>query len=1075
MKKSFYLLLLVFFTQVMFGQNSRSVSGIVKSSDDGSPLVGVSIAVQGTTSGTLSDADGKFTLIVPAGKSLVFSYIGYEQQAVPVKSDAFLSIVMKVNVQMLEEVVAIGYGTVKKSDLTGAVGSVSGDKLKTAPVSGVDKALQGQLAGVTVNNNSGQPGSAATIRVRGVGTLNSSDPVYVVDGLITDNIQFLSPSDIESVEVLKDASAQAIYGSRGANGVIMITTKKGAVGKSKITFETYLGTQNVWKKLDVMQRDELANTLATFAGTKSYLDANGLNAWAARYKWSTTSTFYPQLQSTANPNGLDLNQIDTNWQDAVFVKDAPIQNYYLSMDGGNDKGTYMLSANYFDQKGTLIASSYKRLTLRLNSSYQMRKWLKVGENLSFANSSTYNINGNGQFTGILYSALSMAPWDPIRYPQGTMSYGRTPLDLSGVYSTPTLFANVQNPFVAAYNVKPYNSNIDIVGDTYLELTPIEGLTLRGDISMKYWDGMSRNFTPILSVTYEGVGHNRVDASMGRTMNLIYEGTATYHRLFAKKHDITLMLGATTEDDNYYSVNASGVDLINTDPKNWYVSQAPDGLYNIDATTQKGQRTGGDGVSKYRMVSFLGRLQYTFNNRYLLTASLRRDGSSNLPPGYFWDVFPSVAGAWKISEEDFFAPLADTFNFMKIRAGWGRIGNVNSLNATSATENVTGPGEWFVGYPLGTPNAIIQGMTLEKVPSLLKWEKSDQVDAGVDFGMFRNKLQTTFDFFARYTRDMLMGMHPPGNVGYAFDPTANAATVRNRGVELSLTHQNKIGKLNYSITGNVSYIKNELIALNNANPLDYAPILNNEGYPLNTIYVIQYAGVFKDQAEIDAYTWTDPTTGITQKIQPGARPGDAKYIDRNNDGQITTADRYNAGNPFPDFTYGLNGSLEWKGIDFQFFFQGVSGNKVYDYLRQNLLEGSGVNGIIGTQMRNVFLAVPDPDNPGNYINGMTGSNGSIPNPTSSMGSSNSVNNNSLSSRFVDDASYLRLKEIQLGYTLPQKLTAHAGIDRLRFYVSATNLLTFTKYPGYDPEVGSGGADWGNYPQSRNLLFGLNLNF
>jgi len=1074
MKKTFTLLFLAFFTQLMFGQDFRSVSGVVTAADDGTPLVGVSIAVQGTTNGTLSDADGKFTVSLPAGKSLIFSYIGYEQQVVAVKNEAFLNIVMKVNVQMLDEVVAIGYGTVKKSDLTGAVGSVSGDKLKTAPVSGVDKALQGRLAGVTINNNSGQPGSTATIRVRGIGTLNGSDPVYVVDGMIVDNIQFLSTSDIESLEVLKDASAQAIYGSRGANGVILITTKKGTSGKSKITFETYLGTQNVWKTMDVMKRDELVNTLAAFNGTKDYLDANGVNAWVTMYKMYSSDLHYPLIQSAANPNALDLTQIETNWQDQVFVKNAPIQNYYLSLDGGNDKGTYMASANYFDQKGTLIASSYKRLTLRINSSYQMRKWLKIGENLSLASSSTYNINGNSQFTGILYSALSMAPWDPVRYSDGTISVGRHPADLSGKYSTPTLLHNVTNPFVLAYNAKPYNNNIDIVGDAYLELTPIEGLTLRGDISMKYWDGITRNFTPVVDVTYQPVDWNSVSSSVGRTMNMTYEGTATYHRLFDKKHDVTLMLGATAEDNNYYKVSASGIDLTNTDPKNWYVSKTARNISTPDWSP-----SGGDDVSKERMVSFLGRLQYTFNNRYLLTASLREDGSSRLIRGYFWGTFPSVAAAWKISEEDFFTPLANTFNFMKIRAGWGRIGNIQSL-PLNTSETVFGPTDWWVGYPMGYPKAMANGMTLQAVPAILQWEKTDQIDAGIDFGMIRNKLQGSLDFFERNTRGMHMPMHPPGNVGYAMDLQANAANVRNRGAELSLTHQNKIGNLNYSITGNVSYIKNELTALNNSNPLDTPPIYNNEGFPLNTIYVVQYAGVFKSQAEIDNYTWTDPATGITQKIQPNAKVGDAKYVDRNNDGQITPADRYNAGNPFPDFTYGFNGSLEWKGIDFQFFLQGVSGNSVYNFLRQNLLEGNGTLGIVGTQMRNVFLPVPDPNNPANMINGMAGSNGSIPNPTNSMGGGDAYDNSSISSRFVDNASYLRLKEIQLGYTLPKKITAHAGIDRLRFYVSATNLLTFTKYTGYDPEVGNTGQgntgqDWGNYPQSRNLLFGLNLNF
>jgi len=1071
MKKTLIFLFFAFFTQLMFGQDLQSVSGVVTDADDNSPLAGVSVIVQGTAIGTVSDVDGKFTLSVPQGKSLVFSYIGYKQQVVNIKDNAFLNIVMEVDVQKLQEVVAIGYGVVKKSDLTGAVGSIKGDKLKTAPVSGVDKALQGRLAGVTVNNSSGQPGTDAIIRVRGVGTINNPDPIYVVDGVITDNIRFLSTSDIESLEVLKDASAQAIYGSRGANGVILITTKKGTAGKSNITFESYIGTQNRWNKLDVMKRDELANTLATFAGTKNYLDDNGLNAWAYRYKWSSTNTLYPRLQTTATPDGLDLMQIDTDWQDAVFVKDASIQNYYFSMDGGNDKSNYMVSANYFDQNGTIIGSSYKRLTLRLNTSYQMRKWLKVGQNLSFANSSNYNINGNAQSVGLLYSALSMAPWDPISYPQGTLSYGRTPADLSGKYSTPTLFPNVENPFNIAYNTKPWNQYIDIIGNAYMELTPIEGLTLRGDISTVFWNGTTRNFTPIQVSTYGGEDHTRVDASMGHTIQMKYEGTATYHKLFAEKHDLTLMFGATSEDMNYYIVNAGGLDLVNTDPRNWYVSQTPSGPYQIDATTTGWTRNGSDGVDKWRMVSFLGRVQYTFNNRYLLTASLRNDGSSKLPPGHFWGTFPSAAVAWKISEEGFFAPLTNIFSFMKIRAGWGLIGNVNSLGSTTTIGKVT-TGEWFVGYPLGTPNVMNQGMSALTIPSGVIWEKSDQRDMGIDFGMFSNKLQTTVDLFERYTRNMIMPINPPSNVGYNMIPMGNAATVKNQGIELTLTHQNRIHNFNYSVSGNISYIKNKLTALNNATPLYTSPIiLQTEGYPLNTIYVLQYAGVFKNQAEIDSYTWTDPQTGVAQKIQPDAKPGDAKYVDVNHDGQITDDDRINAGNPFPDFTYGLSGSLEWKGIDLQFFFQGVTGNKVYNYLRQNILESSGVNGIIGTDMRNVFFPVQDPDNPANWINGMDGSNGSIPNPTSS----GSPNNSKASTRFVEDASYLRLKELQLGYTLPKKITSHVGIDRLRFYVSATNLLTVTKYTGYDPEVGNSGQDWGNYPQSRNLLFGLNLNF
>jgi len=1027
------------------------------------PLIGASVVVQGTTIGTITDFNGKYSINVPDGGTIVFSYTGYKPQTRVIKSGAAVNVALAEAFEELEEVVAIGYGTVKKSDLTGAVGSLSGDKLRASVSSGVDRALQGQLAGVTVNANSGQPGEDATIRVRGVGTITDANPIYVVDGLITDNIRFLSPSDIQSLEVLKDASAQAIYGSRGANGVILITTRKGTKGKGRITFDSYFGVQNRWNKLDVMKRDELVNMLATFEGTKDYLDANGLNAWVSQNRSNPFNNLWPAIKTTATPNGLDLMQIDTDWQDEVFVRNAPIQNYYLSLDGGSDNGTFLMSVNYFDQKGTLIASSYDRLTVRINSAYQVRKWLKVGENFSLASSSSYNIPNNSS-VGMLYYALQMAPWDPVKYPEGTMSRGATSVDLSGRYSTPTLFPNAVNPYVLAYNEKPYNNSLDVVGNIYMEIKPITELTVRGSVSMKYWDGLRRNFTPEFRASYLPQNYNGVFAQMDRAVNMTYEGTATYNKRFAEKHDVSLMIGATAEDNNWYMVNASGRDYLNqiNSEKNWYVSKTPGDEF----------RTGSDGVSKERMVSFLGRAMYTYADKYLLTASLRQDGSSRLPPGYYWDVFPSVSGAWRFSEEGFFEPLSDIFNSAKLRAGWGRIGNIGSIGLNSSQATVT-TGEWFVGYPLGNPKYIYEGMSLLTVPLRCVWERTDQIGVGLDFSTLRNRMNVTVDWFHRQTNGMLMDVPAPGHVGYGATPVGNAGDVRNQGFELTIAYRNTINNdFSYNVSANASFIKNKLTALNGGNPIFDNIIMQNEGYPLNTIYVIEYAGVFKTQEEIDNYTWTDPVTGVTKKIQPDARPGDAKYIDKNNDGKIDDSDRYNAGNPFPSVTYGLNVGLAWKGFDFSFFLQGVGGVQVYNFLRQNLLEESGAEGILGSQMSNVYFPVQmDPNDPNSWANGLAGSNGSIPNPTNT----GSPNNRALSSRFVENASYLRLKNIELGYTLPAKTTSAIGIDRLRIYVSVTNLLTFTNYTGYDPEVGVSGRDYGNYPQSRNFIFGLNMNF
>ena len=1089
LKKTFFLFFLTAFIPLSFAQDSRQISGIVTDAEDGSLLIGVSVVVQGTTIGTISDINGRFTLNVPQGKSLVLNYIGYMQQVVAVTSESFYTIAMKVDAHMLDEVVAIGYGTMKKSDLTGAVGSVSGEKLRTAPVAKIDQALQGKLAGVTVNANSGQPGADAIVRVRGVGTINNAAPIYVVDGLITDNINFLSSSDIASLEVLKDASACAIYGSRGANGVIMITTRKGEAGKANVNFETYFGVQNRWKKMNVVGRDEQANFLATFGivGTKAELEQIGLNEWIRSNLTPDNDTYFPRIMTVDpttglpggdDPNGIDYTLIETDWQDEVFQKNASIQNYSFSVDGGSDKMTYLMSANYFDQDGLLIGSYYKRLSLRLNTSFQVKKWLKIGENLSYSNSTSRNVQGNGN-TALISSALSMGPWDPVKYPEGTYSNStrRTPSkDLSGQYSIPSMKRQVTNPFVQVFNSTPNNNNDDWAGDIYAEITPVKGLVVRGDISMKLWNGMNRSFTPVLDVIYNPITKNFVNASMGRTQQLTYEGTATYNTIIAKKHDLTVMLGATYEETNYYSVNATGLELINTAGNLQYVGSAPDEIRQNEDGSYYSTRSGGDAVSRGIFASYLGRLHYVYNNKYLLTGSFRYDGSSKFIRGRMWDLFPSMAAAWKISEEDFFEPLKDKIDFLKIRAGWGQLGNTNSIGQNAAVLAI----ERFIArYTLGYPNAVASGLTLPRFPMEITWEKTEQTDIGIDFGLFNGLLHGTIDVFNRDTKDMLMRMNPPAHVGSVEYlggdqmkyPTGNASTVRNRGMELSLEHRNKIGNFSYNIGGNISFINNELVRLNGGEPLWDGIIMQNEGYPLNTIYTLVYDGVFQNRAEIENYTWTDPETGEVKKIQPNAAPGDAKYLDLDGDGQITDSDRKNVGNPFPTTTYGINLSAEYKGFDLQVFFQGIGGVQVYNGMRKEKLESSGGESVLSTDMRNVFFPGPDPDDPAKMINVMPGSNGTIPNPTKS----GSTENSWASSRFVEDASYLRLKYLQIGYTIPKSITKKIDVERLRFYIGGSNLFTFTKYKGFDPEVGNNGMDYGNFPQARTILCGLSMNF
>ncbi|MDR0413096.1 MAG: TonB-dependent receptor [Dysgonamonadaceae bacterium] len=1103
MRKTLYVLLVIAgFALQGFAQNTGRVTGKVTDAENGDALIGVSVTVEGMSIGTATDVEGGFTLDVPQGKSLVFSYIGYRKQTVAVRGTSAMAVRLSPDVQMLEEVVAIGYGSMKKSDLTGAVGSISGEKLRAAPVARVDQALQGRLAGVTVNSNSGQPGADATIRIRGVGTVNSASPVYVVDGIITDNINFLSTSDIASLEVLKDASAQAIYGSRGANGVILITTKTGnTTGKSNVTFESYVGSQNRWRKLDVMRRDAFVDAFTTMAGTASRAkyERDGLNEWIRTYFTPNTSTYYPRVveynaDGTVRTPGIDYTSYDTDWQDEVFVKDALMQNYYLSVDGGSDKAKYLISSNYFDQNGTLIGSYYNRLTLRVNTEFEVKDWLTVGEHLSFTNSHSRNIQGNGN-TALIASALSMAPWDPMVYPEGSLSGHPRPRpqdqrDLSGNYSTPSLFRNVIHPYNQVFNGKPDNNSEDWVGDLYVEIRPFKGLTLRGDVNTKLWYEKRRNFTPVLDVQYNAITRNGVSASMTRSQQLTYEGTATYNTLFAGKHDLTVMFGATTEEYNSYSVSASGSELVNTAERNWYIGQTPDEIRTDDTGALYHTRSGGDSVSKSMMAALLGRLHYVYDNKYLFTFNFRRDGAAKLPKNARWDFFPSFAAAWKINEESFFEPLRTSVDFLKLRVGWGQIGNVNALGSLDFMEKADRNSTWMYGYAFGVPNVLASGMSMTGVPPGLVWERTEQTDFGLDFGLFNNLLYGNIDLYRRDTKDMIMPIVPPGNVGYRYNPKGNAATVRNQGLELNLEHQKRFGAFSYSLGGNIAFVHNELIALNEGEPLYDGIIMSDEGYGLHTIFVREYTGVFQNQAEVDAHSWTDPETGASKLIQPDAKPGDARYADRNNDGQITDADRFDAGNPFPDLTYGFNAQLYYKGFDFQVFFQGVNGNEVYNYLRQNKLETEGYSAL-STDMKNVFFPVrQDPaDATSPWINGMPGSNGSIPNPTAT----GSVENKSASTRFVEDASYLRLKNIQLGYTLPRHITGKIGVDRLRIYIGANNLWTVTKYKGYDPEVGNSGRDpkvgnsgrdpevgnsgrdYGNFPQARTLLAGLSMNF
>ncbi|MBR5678057.1 MAG: TonB-dependent receptor [Paludibacteraceae bacterium] len=1042
---------------------SVTVTGIVMAADEPDPVIGANVMVKGSTNGTITDFDGNFELQAKVGDVLQVSYMGYQTQEVKVANAGPIRVTLQPDNVQLQEVVAIGYGTMKKSDLTGAVTSVSADQLLKAPVAGLDQALQGRAAGVTVTSNSGQPGEGATIRIRGIGSATGqNDPLYVVDGVITGDIKWLSPSDIKSMEILKDASAAAIYGSRGANGVILITTKSGGEGKMNITFDAYWGIQNRWKKMKVLGAKDFADTeiriqaMRNGAEEIAFYQQNGFRPWLNMYKLGNLDV---TKISEYYPINFAYEDQETDWQDEVFRPNAFMHNYNLSFDGGNDKGHYALSASYFGQEGTIVGSDYNRFTLRLNTDYKVRDWLKIGEHFSIVSSYGRNAMNNSSSAGasMISGALAMAPWDPVYYPEGSVN--KNGKDISGYYSAGSNFKNVTNPYQMAFNSEPNSRTERAVGDVFFEITPVQGLTIRSAMSADYEVHRSRNFGwPNIYTSYNASDKNYINSSMSRSLQLLEETTITYAREIGK-HNFSVMVGQTWSEYNYYSIGGSGAQILNPIPSNWYLSRATED-----------QTYASDGVSRTRRLSFLGRAFYNYDSRYMITANFRADASSKFTKNP-WGFFPSVALAWRLSEEPFMRDLdLDWLDNIKIRAGFGQVGN-DGINSNSFQYAMGSSVNVFYGYPLGPEqdagNATGGAAVLTLVDENGKWETNQQWDAGIDFAFWNGMLSGTIDYFHRSTVDAILYVNAPAQVGNRYSLARNVGNILNEGVEISLNHENKVGEIHYNIGANVSFLHNELTKLNGGSPLWGDRTKTDEGMALNSFWGYNYEGIYQtDQEALEQlYTYTETTIGV--------HAGDARYTDVNGDGKLDEDDKMVIGNPFPKLTYGLNFGMDFYGVDIQLFFQGAAGNKIYNAQRQ-MLEGDGSGYALADYMKDeVWVGYTEAVQNALLAKGVNyfeleNRNGTIPNP---LGSPTNTEN---STRFIEDGSYLRLKNLQIGYTFPLKWTQKFRCSRLRLYATASNLFTITKYKGYDPEVG-GGVDYGNYPQSRTFTFGLNANF
>ncbi|MBQ9650706.1 MAG: TonB-dependent receptor [Prevotella sp.] len=1042
MKTKLIAILLMLLPMTMMAQSIK-LQGTVTDSE-GEPVIGATVILVGTQQATITDIDGNYTLNVSKPGKLQISFVGCKDVVRSFNSSQTINVQLEDDANMLDEVVLIGYGTMKKSDLTGSVSVVKAENLKKTPAASMDQALQGRAAGVTVNANSGQPGAGAEIRIRGIGTVNNSAPIYVVDGVICDDISFVSPSDIESTEILKDASSTAIYGSRGANGVILVTTKRGDKGHSSVNFDMYYGWQKRWKKLDLMGRDEFAKTMIDINGTAEEIadyEQYGLNYWLDKYRIGGSS-YYATPMSTTFPDGLDYTTINTDWQDEVF-RTAPIQNYHVSLDGGTEHSNYSFSTSWFNQEGTIIGSDYNRLTLRANTSFQVKPWLKIGENLSYVYSFGKASAENSINSGLLSMAIAMSPWDPARYPQGATSWVKKGLfgtdydayDLSGKLAPPSNFPNIYNPLSIVENSNPKKTTSRWIGDIYLEFNPIKGLTYRTDFSYNEVNVRSRNFSPAHTINgYDNKPMNFLTRDMVHYTNFTWENILTYDTTI-KEHHLNVMIGQTTEEYNYYSIGGYGSQILNPIKNNWYLNQT---------TEDKGYAN--DGVDRSRRLSFLGRLHYTFKERYLATINFRADGTNKFPENT-WGYFPSVALAWRASEESFLKDVK-WLDFLKVRVGWGVIGN-DQIGNDAFVSTIGHGSPIFYSYPFNNNKDLTGAAILTYKNRGGKWERTETWNGGVDFAIKNGLFSATIEAFVRNTKDMLLTVKGPAWIGNRYDAQANVGTVRNTGIEFTLGHQNSIGEFHYAVDYNMSFISNKLTALNGGERQQVDGIrVNDKDLPLYTFWGYNYQGIYSaDDFEAD---------GTCKRLPNEAagtyKPGDAIYADLNGDGKIDDSDKTDIGNPFPKFTYGLNLSADWKGIDLSLFFQGIAGSKIYNNLRTRT-EGTGLMSMLSPDMADVWTE--------------TNLTGSIPNPKSTV-------NFYVSDRFVESGNYLRLKNIQLGYTFPKNIISKIGLTKARVYASMSNVFTITNYTGFDPEI-AGGVDNGNYPQARTFLMGMNLSF
>lgn len=1023
------------FLIVLLGGNflsAQTVKGKVTSS--GASLPGVSVLVQGTNNGTVTDFDGVFVLNnVEANATLLFSYIGYNNLSMPADSKSMMQVSMDSKLEKLDEVVVIGYGTTQRKDINGAVSSIKASALQDKPFISIDQALVGQAAGVNVTQNSGTPGGGISVQIRGITSINGNEPLYVIDGTPVfadkNNNSFgfsalgggngqtknsalsgINVGDIQSIDILKDAASTAIYGANGANGVVLITTKRGKKGKSTMAYETYFGVQEVTNTVDMMNLPEYARYQ-----TKIF----ELNGEPIPFQYQRP----------------DLLGEGTDWQDELF-RAAPMYNHQLSFSGEKDGTSFYSSINYFNQDGIVVNSDFNRLSIRLNVDSQMKSWLKVGNNLSVGKSEQQVVR-NDDRGGLVMNTLRQSPELPVRYPDGSFA---GPVDNLGSSAN-----EATNPIAMSEYNNAQSDRYKVNGNLFADFTLAKGLVFRSELGYDANFGKSATFVPAYTLGNVSEPLNKSYKQQEQSLYWDFKNYLTYNVSFNDKHNFTFLLGQEAQESvyEYLSGYRSG-DFMNVDFTNLDIG-------DIDTASN------GNGSGRWAMNSYISRVNYNFLEKYFFSASLRADSSSNFGPNNKWGYFPSFAGGWTVSNENFFAPVANTINYLKLRASYGSVGNQNiTPNAYDTTLTLT-------ASPFGGVSPTIDKLGNPDV----KWEELKSFDVGFDIDMFNNRVKFTYDYYIKHSSDFLSSRINDETTAGEFGYYLNTGEIETKGMEFTFNTVNiQTEKFSWDSTLILSTYTNELTENQGGKSLlgkvqydQYTVTKSNEGQPVGQFYGYVTDGLYKNDAELAAGPTQEEGTGV----------GDIRFKDINQDGKIDANDQTAIGSPLPDFTYSFINTFKYQNFTLSVSLNGTQGNEIYNFTR-HYTDGNypGFGDRYGNVNSRVATAFE------------SGVNENTTEPRLTLTDPNG--NGRISDRFVEDGSYLRIQNVSLSYNLPSQMFERSIFSSVRVYTNIQNLYTWTNYSGFDPALGSldsniilSGIDLGRYPVPRITSLGVDIKF